>query len=244
MDEKTIETLNKLGLTRNDSMVYACLLELGKAGAGEIIRKTSIQSSRVHESLPKLEKLGLISYVVSANRKIYQAQKPEAILTIAQEIEDNAKLILPELNQLIRYSEKAAQARIFQGYKGLKALFEMVLELKKGEEHLVFSAVRVPEWFNAYFVHWNKRRIEKGIGMRIAFSKDMIDQVKETAKELVEYKVVPKEFTTPAVINIFGSTVAIILWIDEPLAFVIENDEAAKSFRQYFEVLWNYGFEL
>jgi len=29
-----------------------------------------------------------------------------------------------------------------------------------------------------------------------------------------------------------------ILWSDSPLAFVIENKEIAKSYREYFNYLW------
>ena len=41
-----------------------------------------------------------------------------------------------------------------------------------------------------------------------------------------------------AVTNIYGNKIAIIVWSEPPEAVIIENKDAAESYRSYFEVLW------
>ena len=239
-NEKVSDLLNRFGLIKNDTSVYLAILKIGKSYAGEIIAESKLHSSRVHESLHRLINLGLVSYVIQANKKIYQAENPERLLKIAEELEKEIKDILPNLLEIHRKKDDEINAKIYEGYKGLRTLFDFVLEeLKPKDEHLVFSAVKEPEHFVAYFNHWNERRIKKKIKMRIAFNEDAKEQILETTKrKLVKYKVLPKEFNSPAVINIFKDNVAIVLWTKTPIAFLIKSKEASISFRQYFELLW------
>jgi hypothetical protein len=110
--------------------------------------------------------------------------------------------------------------------------------LKKGEEHLVYCVVDIPSSFRIYFKHWNKKRIRKKVYVKAIFNEEA-KHIKEVSKlPLTKVRTIPKEFSTPAVINIYGNKVAIILWTKNPLAFIVKNKEYADSFRNYFELLW------
>lgn len=50
---------------------------------------------------------------------------------------------------------------------------------------------------------------------------------------------VPKSIESPVVTNIYGDKITIIIWTDEPEGRIIENKAAAKSYRSYFEFMWN-----
>lgn len=199
-----------------------------------------MQSSRVYESLGKLANLGLISYVIEANCKLYRAENPQRIIQMVEELKSVTTNILPMLQDKWNSEKTEQKATIYEGYKGLRTLFDRVLqELKAGEEHLVFSATKQPENFVAYFEHWNKERIKRKIMMRIAYSEDAKNQILETTKnKFVKYREIPKEFATPTTIDIFNNSVAFVLWTNNPIAFVIESKTTADSFRKYFELLW------
>jgi hypothetical protein len=51
-------------------------------------------------------------------------------------------------------------------------------------------------------------------------------------------KVLPKEYMSPSEVDILGGKVAIVIYEDEPIAFLIDNAKVAKGFSQYFEMLW------
>jgi len=183
-DAKFLEVLKKLGMTKNDALVYLALLKLGKAHAGEIIKEANVHSSRVHESINKLSTLGLLTYTIQAKRKSYQAEDPKTLINIAKELEKETYDIIPILNEQWFKKEGETTIKVYEGYKGLKTLFDSILEeLQPGEEHLVFSAVKEPEHFVVYFHHWNKERIKKGIKMRIAFNEEAKEQILETTKK-------------------------------------------------------------
>lgn len=52
------------------------------------------------------------------------------------------------------------------------------------------------------------------------------------------YRFLPREFEDPANTLIYGNKLIIIIWIEEPTAFVLESKEAVNVYKKYFEVLW------
>jgi len=46
---------------------------------------------------------------------------------------------------------------------------------------------------------------------------------------------------SPAVTNIYGDKVAIIIWTENPEAIIIENAAVAKAYKSYFDILWKNG---
>ncbi|MDO8661267.1 MAG: hypothetical protein Q7K43_05230, partial [Candidatus Woesearchaeota archaeon] len=55
----------------------------------------------------------------------------------------------------------------------------------------------------------------------------------------IESKLLSAEYSTPHVIFIYGDTVANVLWEKEPIAYVIQDTRIAKSYEEYFTMLWN-----
>ena len=69
--EKIKVTLEKYGLSHNESKVYLTLLSLGSAMAGRIAKEAMMDRSSCYDALKKLLKAGLVSYAVEANRKLF-----------------------------------------------------------------------------------------------------------------------------------------------------------------------------
>ncbi|MBI4173119.1 MAG: hypothetical protein HY519_00190 [Candidatus Aenigmarchaeota archaeon] len=238
--EELVQILAKLGLSRNDVLVYLALLRSGKAGSGQITRDSGLHTSRVHESLNKLAQAGLVAYFFTTSKRVYQAENPERLLETAREIEQETKRVLPRLLEMGKQKEEKVNARLYEGYKGVRTVYNSSLErLKPGEEHFVFSAFGEPDFFVPFFINWNKRRVAKGIKLRVVINEDAKEKILSYVKgRLARYKILPKDFSTPTSTNIFGNTVAMVVWLEKPIAFVIESKEAADSFRKYFEILW------
>ncbi|MDI6738179.1 MAG: hypothetical protein QME12_06745 [Nanoarchaeota archaeon] len=62
--------------------------------------------------------------------------------------------------------------------------------------------------------------------------------VKGKTIPLAEIRHLPKEYESPVSLNVYGGKVAIIVWGVEPAAILIANTDVAKSFRNYFELMW------
>jgi len=48
-----------------------------------------------------------------------------------------------------------------------------------------------------------------------------------------------KQFDSLTETVIYGDSVAIIVWTEKPVATLIRDSEAAKGYKQYFQVLWD-----
>ncbi|MBI4143919.1 hypothetical protein HY486_01600 [Candidatus Woesearchaeota archaeon] len=67
--------------------------------------------------------------------------------------------------------------------------------------------------------------------------------IREGRKELdtktTEYRKLLGIKSSPAVTNIYGDKIAILIWTDEPEGIIIENSAAAKAYKSYFDIMWS-----
>ncbi|MFH1711108.1 MAG: hypothetical protein ABH840_02235 [Nanoarchaeota archaeon] len=61
---------------------------------------------------------------------------------------------------------------------------------------------------------------------------------KELDSKTTTYRYAPNIETSPAVTNIYGNKIAILIWTDEPEGIIIENELAAKAYKSYFDFMW------
>ncbi len=238
------EILEEAGLTKNEVSVYKTLLQLGSTTAGPLTKKSGIHRSRVYESLNRLIEKGLVSYKIKANRKYFEAQNPEALLDFINEKKEKIKEIIPELKELQAFKPEKQEANVFEGYKGLKSIFDNIINvLKKGDEVLVFGARSgqdiAPETWQAFFKSLDKKRIEKGIIQKMIYNEDLRNSsiVKEYQKsKLTEIRFLSQKTLTG--INIHADNVAMIVWKKKPYGFVITSEEVSDTFREHFRILW------
>ena len=157
MEVKSI--LEEVGLAGNEVKVYLALLDLGSALAGEITKKSGVNRTNVYDTLDKLIEKGLVSYVIKANRKYFEAASPERLINYLDEREEDIKRkrelvnsILSELRKKRNLSKESQEATIYKGKKGLKSIAEDVLNTRK--ELLIFGA---EGGFVELFTHYAKQ---------------------------------------------------------------------------------------
>ena len=241
------ETLEKLGLSRNEARVYLALLKLGSASVTDIAKSSGVHRVNTYDTLERLMEHGLVSAVVKVNKKYFEAADPDRILDILKEKEkviEEAKKILPELKLDYKMAAKRQDVHHFKGKEGLKSIFEDIIKtLKKNEEWLAFGsagqgAVILPH----YLDKWEKRRAEAGIKLKILFNDTEEGKVrgKELSKlRLTKVGFLPKGLMSPADVYIYGNKTTINLWSEDmPLSILVENKEIADSFRSFFDWFW------
>jgi sugar-specific transcriptional regulator TrmB len=238
MDTKILE---EIGLTKNEIKIYLALLKLGATTSGKIILESQLHRSRVYDALERLIDKGLVSYVIKANRKWFQAAPPNTILGFLDEKRKNVTEILPAL-QLLKTQTKSEQlAGVYEGIRGYKSAREkLIKELKKGDKLLVLGApAKANEKLEGWFIYFHTRREKAGIGMKILYNENARKYGLIRKKwKLTKVKYMKNNAITPAWIEIFKESVAIIIISDNPLTFVIKNKEAVDSFKTYFNMMW------
>ena len=234
--------LEDIGLTNAEIKVYLTLLELGSSTAGPIIEKSGLQSSVVHMTVNKLVEKGFVSFVKEGKRNHYQATNPKHIVEFINEKKQRFEQILPELLLKQQTAKIKPEIITFRGVKGIK---ELLLELldAEGKEHHTFGSIRKSLMLgDAWWVSYHKKRAEKGIRAKLLFNESLKSWKAETKypKADVRYTKAGFEPLTETIIR--NDKIGIIVWTDKPLGVIIHQKEAAQSYEQFFQMMWNAAY--
>lgn len=243
-----VETLGRIGLSPNEAKVYLALIDLGSCLAGKISEKAEIHRRAVYDALNRLIDKGLVSFVIKSGKKYYEATHPERLLDILKEKEEDIKRkeksikeILPDLILKYKQTKSELEASVYKGKEGLKTVMELILKEKK-DWLSIGSTGKGPKALPYFLPGWHRRRLKLKIEYRGLFA-DTPDGRKRAREYLkmgsAKFKFLPKEIKNPQTIWIFGNKVAILLIsIEQPVIFLINNKEIADSFMAYFNWLW------
>jgi sugar-specific transcriptional regulator TrmB len=228
--------LEKAGLSPNEEKCYRTLLKLGSASANKISRRSGIHRVSVYDALRGLREKGLISQITKENKMLFEAASPNKIIEIIEEKEvelKQAKNTIPELLLTYKEAKNKQEIHSYKGLAGIKTVLKEMLNSKT--EILDFGAeFKIKEFLPHYYPKWDKLRIKNKIKMRIVAN----IKIKPTKIPLTKIKYVPSEFNSSVSTYIFDNKVVMIMWVDEPLATLIEHEQVYLSYKNYFEYLW------
>jgi len=230
------KTLENLGFTPNEIKVYLTLNDYGSNKAGRIAKLAKIDRSSCYNSLKSLQEKGLVSYVHIGRVKWFQATGPKRLLDYIKEQEEDIKKIIPVLHRRHKAGKIEGQVRLFKGIKGIKTIFLDIA--RTGKDNMVFGSEgqfskRMPE----FALQFNRLKKENNIRTKMIIRRGR----KEKDNETTEYRYLPNVNESPAVTNIYGDKICILIWTDEPEGIIIENAAAAKAYKSYFDFMWKHA---
>ena len=128
------------------------------------------------------------------------------------------------------------EVRVYRGLEGIKLLLEKALE---HDQIRIFGgrgqvSLRMSDYL------WNEfapRAEKKGFRWRILGLPEIVKTPIMKAK-FVEVRLLPHLAIGPTITHISGDRVVNVIWSDNPTAFEIKSKDLAKSFGEYFEMLW------
>jgi sugar-specific transcriptional regulator TrmB len=228
-----MEALEAAGLTRTEAKLYSALVDLGRAQAGLLSRKTGIHRRSVYDALERLIEKGLVSFIKENEQRFYIPTDPARITDIIEEQRKAVATVLPQLRQKYLERKQKQETVFYRGIEGIKTIFED--QLREGKDVFILNASReAPEQLRRYFPHYQAGRIEKGIRLHMLFAGPDVPALHPFG----EARWLPKEFDTRVSTNIYGDKVAIVIWGPEPIAILIKNKDIALTYRKYFDALW------
>jgi sugar-specific transcriptional regulator TrmB len=236
--EEIRETLKQIGLGHNESKIYLTLLKLGPSTAGRIAKEANIDRSAGYDSLKALLKKGLVNYAIEANRRKFAASNPSRLKEYLREKEELVDDVLENLKFMYKNTEEKSQVNMFKGLKGLKTVFEDILENARGKENLVIdSSGLFVEKMPFYAPHFIKGLEKNKIKIRHIARKEKEKSLHPSKTTEVRFfpKIVGESNITT---NIYDDKIALLLWTDVPEAVIIKDKAAAEAYRGYFEILW------
>ncbi len=236
------QLLRDIGLTETESIIYLELLTLGTTSAGKIIEQTNLHRKNLYDALNRLIEKGLVTYVIENKIKYFQAKNPENLLRFMQEKKNklsaqqhDVQQALPLFQQQFHTHLTEIESEIYRGTEGIKTILKDCLNYK---EILFIGATGDVETRLPYFwPQYNKEREQRKILWKLLLVHEA-QHKPITKSKYYQYKVLPKILSGPNVIYIYGSTIANVLWLEKPIAFVIKHKALAENYRKYFRYLW------
>lgn len=232
-----IQIIQEAGLTATEAKIYLALLELSSAQAGEITKKSAVNRTNVYDALERLIEKGLVSFVVSANKKMFEPVNPTRLKEILQEKQEKIQQVLPKLQELYKQTKSEEDATIFKGKKGIKSIFQEMLK-QKSNIFVYGAESRFKEMFPFYQKHWNDERAKKKINMKIIYNEKVKNEKQKENLKLATLKFLPAHYDFPSTIIIYTNKVITIVWTETPLGFMITSKEVVKSNLNFFDLLW------
>lgn len=238
-----LEQLNKIGFSDHESKVYLALLEEGLSPAGAIIKKTSLHRNVVYETLDKLVVKRLISESDQRGVRHFKVLDLEKIIKEKESQLNLAKSLVLNLTEIKKAENVEIQT--YEGQVGFQtALLSAIEYIKEGHSNLVMGAGG-ENFYNAMgkeLKRYEKIRVEKNVMVKIIGNDIQREEIyydeRTRKRKLSEIKYLPENFSTPMGTVIFDDKVLLQIYSNPPSVVEIKSKEVAKSYRNYFGMLW------
>ncbi len=134
-EDEIIEKLQRLGLTKYESIAYITLLKLGPSKATDITKESGIPHTRVYDVLSSLHRKGFVD-VMHGTPRLYKPVNPEVVLekikeNIVQDIETLKKAFLELYREV--HGEDLPEIWTIQGFDNTVERAEYVIRTAKHE---------------------------------------------------------------------------------------------------------------
>lgn len=245
MAKDLLIVIRSAGLDEKEAQLYLSGLQLGSAPASEYAKSTGLNRITAYNTLEGMVQKGHFAVVRKVRSKWYAPVAPEYLALEARKNVDALDRAIPELRSLRGAKYRKPNVRFFEGWEGVKHVYEDTLTAKTELLNFANSAVVRRFWPN-YDEEYVAARVKRGIRLRgIAPDDEMGRRVHGEDKErLREIRLVPaKDFDFTNEINVYDHKVAICSFGSpkDMFAVIIESKEVAETQRQIFEMAWRYA---
>jgi sugar-specific transcriptional regulator TrmB len=234
-----------LDLTEGERKVYKALIELNSSTTGPLYKRSNVSQSKVYEILDRLKKKGLAASIIKQGRTYWHPANPsiylEKVSRNLEEIKEKKEVLEKELPHLLKQETYPSdEAQVLVGYNGFRScLYSLLDTLKSGDEFVVLgSPVEIPSPFSAFIKAYNLERVERNIHARFLYG-EKLRKFAENLYDMPKTKLRFMRGLTPSTLAIGKDRIIIMTWENNGKFVVIMGKEVAKSYKIFFESLWN-----
>ncbi len=240
------EILMSLGLSPNEAKIYETLLKEGETTVAAIGLKSGIHRRNIYDSMNRLMEKGLVFQVVGRGDNRYKPVDPNKLLELVDEKRTKLESVLPEFLKV--YQSKPALEASYM-YKGIEGFKNYLRDVLSANEDAYFIGAK-GAWFDPRLKTFLERFLadarRQGIAYKHLFDYEVKDRLPEVPKTVGKpYKFLPKKYSTPSMIDIFGDHVVSFTGAglgrisDDITIFVIISRPMATSYKTWFQYMWD-----
>ncbi len=241
--ENIKKLLKKLGLSETACAVYLTLVESLPLGVSDIARKTGAYRPAIYRALAELNRHELVTMPPGHKRKVYVAEPPERLRNLVEASLAELDQALPELTERYKMRGKSPFVRVFEGKKGITAVFANLVEtLPKGGTFYRISAERDLDRTNSYLPKdYREKRNAKGLERFVITTKEIGAQKKNRMERAMKF--FPKNekggvaFDQDTIELIYNDTIA-FMDLNTETALIVESSPLAEFQKKLFQLLY------
>ncbi len=238
----------QLGLPKNEAIIYETLLKEGELSVGSIALKSKVHRRNVYDSIARLVEKGLAFEIIQSKENRYQAVEPNKLMELVQEKQTLLESVMPGLENLYRSKSTEQGVFIYRGIEGWKNYMRDILRIK--EDFYCIGAKGA--WMDHRLQHFFPKFIKEANKAKINYFHLFDYEIKSSSHEITKhigknFKFLPKGYSTPNAIDIFGSHVNILSNIHvggihetDFSMTVIVNQQIADAFRVWFRFMYDF----
>ncbi|MFA6461168.1 MAG: helix-turn-helix domain-containing protein [Candidatus Woesearchaeota archaeon] len=241
-----IHKLMQIGLNKNESLVYSALLSLGKASATQIAQRTNLHRAVVYDNLDRLVDKSLATFITEGKKKVFQPNSPEMLAEMLEKQQEElnkkveiAKEIKKEASQIFEEIVESQDARMLRGLKGIKLLYEDVLNCKSYNSFgAPLASVKIMG--ETFWKNIDIKTQDRKIKINLIFNESLRRHGEAIKKEVknIELRFLDHGFDPLTQTIVYGGKVAIIVWTEKPIVTLIHDQYAYDSYNSFFNLLW------
>ena len=244
-----LSDLKKIGLSEGEIKMYRALLRSGESTRTELAKKSGVSPSKIYDVARRLHEKGIISIVKKNGITHFSAANPERLYDFLEfkkkEISGEKKLIdkmMPILLGEYTKTEENIDVEVFYGWDGMKTVYKDIAKnLSRDDENCILGASQGINSKKAdrFFLWYYHKVDEKGYRQRAIFNENVRenrDRVRHFRKKKHEARFLYQDTFTE--INFYKNVVLFIMLLEKPIVIRIKCEEAAKSFKIFFEEMW------
>ena len=247
-DNNTIvQLLNRLGLSRQEAVMYQTLLELESVSIRKAAERSGINRGTAYETIKRLVTRGLVSVRQSGQREYYTAESPERVFALIQEqrkelwhIQQDAKQVIPRLLAQKARPQGRPIVRYYEDDEGIVTVLKDVLQtcVKLSDPmYYAYSSRPLRQYLYRQFPKFTERRVNEGITVKVIAIGEGGDPAASSERKWLPE---PNGSSVSSYVIIYSDKVASISISSDytPYAVVTEDSGMASMQRLLFEQLW------
>lgn len=238
---KPEDILKRIGLSKNESLIYLTLLKMGPSQVSKIAKNSEIYRPYVYDTLERLSEKGLVNFIIIDGKRHFSATSPDKLLELENEKIDELRKAIPELNSLSSIPKNTSRIEVYSGKRVIKILQKDVLNFFFYNKNEVSRAIGVderlfmtvdPVAMEQFFFQMKKNNFKEKVLVREG------DNFLPGHEATSEYRFLSREFFEPNCTLIYGNKISMIIF-DEPLhGIIIESKSLAQTYKKQFDLLW------
>lgn len=247
------DVLIRAGLDEKEAKTYEALLKYGQLGIGALLTKLPYKRGDLYNILYGLRDKGLVTQTLN-NRKIaFRPNEPHHLETYVlerkeklQEAQTVIGSVLPNLTELYRLTTDKPIVRVFEGFEGLKELYQDTISTNQPITAflgLYEAEPRLRQWLAESYV---TERVEHKIPARVLVATDLKDKEGKNyagldKQELRESRVIDRDkFPCRLEVQVYGNKVSFTNHNknDAQVGVLIDNKLIAESIQSLLDLAW------